>query len=119
MSDQGAVRTIKVRLRFPPGIHVPSGAMLRLKIEDISAADRAAPVLSEQELRLSQSGEALVRIPAGLIDARASYSVFAHVDVSNNGRVEPGDFITPAINSVLTHGAPDSVEARLIRVGGD
>lgn len=117
MTSPEQFRTIKVRLRFPPGARFPSGALLRMKIEDVSAADRRSTTIAQETKPLDHDHEAVIKVPAGLVEDRASYSLFVHVDENGSGQIESGDFISPEVHPVLTHGAPDRVDVRLVPVG--
>lgn len=118
MTSPGDFKTLQVRLLFPVGEEPPANARLRLRVEDVSGADKESTVIAEGTSAPASDKEAAVQVPVGLIDPRASYSVFVHVDADGSGEITPGDFISPAVHPVLTHGAPDSVEAKLIRVRG-
>lgn len=113
-------RTVKVRLHFPTGAKPPRHARLRIRVEDVSGADRESTVIAEGTPEPLGGGDSAIQVsvPAGLIDPRSSYSVFIHVDADGSGRITAGDFISPAVHPVLTRGAPDAIEAKLIRVGG-
>jgi hypothetical protein len=91
---------------------------LRLRVEDVSAADRRTEAIAEQTEPLAPDSTARIKVPAGLIDGQSSYSVFVHIDANGSGDIQTGDFIAPQVHPVLTHGAPDAVEVRLVEVGG-
>lgn len=109
-------RTIRFRLRFPGGSTPAPGAVALVKIEDVSAADRAAPVIASDSLKLGPEGLLSVDIPSGSIDPQASYSLSVHVSTDGSEQVEKGDFISPAIVPVLTNGEGDEHEVGLVRV---
>lgn len=116
MSDQGKPRIVKVRLKLPHGSRFPARSKLRVRIEDVSAADRPSTVIAEKTVE-AITGEWLdVEVPASLIDPSANYSAFLHVGPSESDAIAKGDFISPAVYPVLTRGAPDRVEAELVRV---
>lgn len=110
-------RTLKVHLHLPSGVVLPAQGLLRLRVEDVSAADRAAPVIAENAVELMGETDVTIEVPSERIEANASYSVFLHLDTNRSGQIEPGDYISPALHPVLTRGAPDEVEADLVRVG--
>ena len=118
MSSPEQFRTVTVRLHFPPGAKIAPGALLHLRVEDVSAADRRTEAIAEQVRPLVSDLTTQIDVPAGLIDGRSSYSVFVHVDANGSGKIQAGDFIAPQVHPVLTHGAPDAVEVRLVEVGG-
>ena len=121
MSDEaGQPRTVHVHVQLPRGATASQGALLRVQVIDVSIADRAADVVADLAVPLaSGAAEADVDVPVqiGLIDGRASYSVFVHVDCTGSGEIEVGDFLSPATHPVLTRGAPDKTEVPLIQVG--
>jgi uncharacterized lipoprotein YbaY len=117
MTSQPDRRKLKIHLRFGGSSKPQAQAVVRLRIEDASMADRKSDVLVEEAVPLQPGEDYTIEVPAGLIDGRASYSLFVHVDANGSGKIESGDFISPEVNSVLTHGAQDSVNVRLVPVG--
>lgn len=116
MSDQSNPRILKVRVQLPHDSRLPARSRLRIRIEDISAADRSSTVIAEKSVEAS-TGEWLdIEVPEGLIDPSANYSAFLHVGPGAGDKIAKGDFISPAVLPVLTRGAPDRVDAKLIRV---
>jgi hypothetical protein len=120
MTSPTANRTVRVRALLPPDAKLEHPARMRVRIDDITAADKRAQPLAEIAVPVTGPDDATVEVPVPghLIDPRASYSAFVHIDVSDSGVVEGGDFLSPATHPVLTHGQPDSVDVPLIRVGG-
>lgn len=118
MSEPGEMRVLRVRPKLPSGLRLPPGSKLRVRIEDVSSADRPAKPLAEKAFAAKSGEWVTIAVPTGLIDPRASYSAFLHVDTTGTKSIELGDFISPAVHPVLTHGAPDAVEADMIKVGG-
>jgi putative lipoprotein len=92
---------------------LPEGAVLEVEFLDISRAD--APAVRLASLRLKPRGE--VPIPftlhydPALIDERYSYAVGARI-LDNEQLL----FVSDTIHPVLTRGAGDTVEVRLVRV---
>lgn len=117
MSENEQVRTVKVRLHLPPGVKPMAGAMLHLKVEDVSFADRAAPVIAETVSGYPADNRAEIDVPVALVDPTMSYSLFLHISIDGSTRIETGDFISPQVHPVLTHEGAQVVEATLIRVG--
>lgn len=98
---------------------LPEGAhLLRVVVEDVSRADAASVPAGRVVLPVSgplPAGTMLpFEIPVGVTDPAARYSVRAHLDLSGNGRIEPGDLVSTQSYPVLTHGAPEGVEVRLL-----
>ena len=80
----------------------PPGTPLRVQVLDTTYADAPARVVEETTSEVAAgAGDVLQRVelpfePSG----SAAYTVRAHVDVSGNGRVTPGDFVTTASHPV-------------------
>lgn len=92
--------------------------LLRVLVEDVSRADAAAATAGRIVLQVNgplPAGTILpFEVPVGAIDPSARYSVRAHLDLSGNGRIEAGDLISTQSHPVLTQGAPDGAEVRLL-----
>lgn len=119
MTEVSNTRTVRVRIVLPRDEHLPQSAVVRVRVDDVTAADRPAEPLVEDAVTVAEAGEApivLLKVRADQVDPRRSYSVFAHVDVSGTGRIETGDYISPASHPVLTHGAPDDVGVAVIQI---
>jgi len=118
MADEERTRTLTVHVTLPPG-PLPEEAVLRLRVEDVSAADRVAPVLARAEVPVAPDTrlvDAEVAIPAGLVDPRMTYAVFAHLDVGGTGEVKSGDALTTQVYPVPAPSAPDQLDVRLTRI---
>ena len=117
MTGSSGARRIRVRVRLPAGAAPPAGSILHVRVEDISRSDQPSTVVVERDVELPERGETLViDVPAERIDPQADYNVFLHLDAGSSGEVESGDYLSPQIHPVLTHGASDLVEAELVRV---
>jgi hypothetical protein len=119
MTDQGSMRTVRVRLKLPGGLRLPHDALVRIRIEDISRADTASKPIAEKTYPAddAKSGDWLdVQVPAGLVDRHASYGASVQVSSDLSDAIALGDLISPAIHPVLTRGAPDQTEVDLIEV---
>ncbi len=120
MSDPTPTRSVHVHVRLPEGVTMPPGALLRVQVGDVSAADRATEVIADAVVPMTggeSEADLDVPVPAGLVDQRASYSVFVHIDGSGSGEIEVGDLLSPASHPVLTRGAADEADVPVIRVG--
>lgn len=122
MTSDGQTRKVTVVAHLPEGVRLESGAVLRARVEDASVADRAPDVLAKvAEPVAGRPAEGDVRleveVPAGLVDERASYTVFVHLDATGSGEVEVGDALSVQTLPVLTQGAPDEVRVDLRQVG--
>jgi hypothetical protein len=119
-SEADPPRMVHVHVRLPRGAGAPRGALLRVQIIDVSIADRPADVVASLAVPLAagaSEADVDIPVPIGLVDRRASYSVFVHVDCTGSGEIEVGDFLSPASHPVLTRGSPDQADVPLIRVG--
>jgi uncharacterized lipoprotein YbaY len=111
-------RTVSGTLRLANA--VAPGAVVHLKLEDVSRLDAAAVVVAEAVLSLADGASAGANIPFSItvtatVEA-ATYAVRAHVDTTGSGDVTPGDLVSSQSYPVLTQGHPDRVvvEARKI-----
>lgn len=96
-------------------IALPPGALITVKLVDVSRADAAAIVLGEQQIRADGKQVPFAfSIPydPGRIDPRMSYAVQARIE--DSGKLL---FISDRHYPVLTGGAPDSVDLVLQAVG--
>jgi len=118
MTDPTQARSLQVHCELPgPGPEAP--ALLRLRVQDVSIADRAATVLVQKDLPVDPFVAALdvtLEVAAGLIDERALYSVFAHLDLGATGEIKTGDALTTQSFPVLTRGEPDEIRITLTRI---
>jgi putative lipoprotein len=105
--------TIEGTAGYRERMALPEGAVLEVELLDISRADTAAVRLAS--LRLKPRGQ--VPIPftlhydPALIEGRYTYAVSARI--LHDGRLL---FVSDTIHRVLTRGAGDTVEVRLIRL---
>lgn len=112
-------RTVSGRVRLREAISSP-GAILRVKLEDVSRADAAAKLIVEAVVPIAQALQAGAELPFLLavpnFDERVHYNVRAHVDMTGSGEVSSGDRVSTVACPVLTWGSPDevTVEAKAI-----
>jgi uncharacterized lipoprotein YbaY len=111
-------RTVSGTLRLANA--VAPGAVVHLKLEDVSRLDAAAVVVAEAVLSLVDGASAGANIPFSITvattDETATYGVRVHVDTTGSGDISPGDLVSSQAYPVLTQGHPDRVfvEARKI-----
>lgn len=117
MRDARNLITVRVHLNLPSGAILPPHALLRLRVEDVSRADKASDAVAERVVELDLESDVVIDVPADAIDPKSTYNMFLHVDSNGSGEIEAGDYISPAAYPVLTRGATDHVDAQLIRVG--
>lgn len=81
------------------------GARLRVVLEDVSHADRAAPVVAEIVMVLDEPHRANERLGFRLTlvdpDPSAHYALRAHLDATASGEVSEGDQISTIAYPVL------------------
>ena len=98
----------------------PVGAVVRLKVEDVSRIDAAAVTVAEATFRLDVAAAAGTRFPFNLVvqavDGRASYCVRAHIDTTGSNSVKGGDLVSTRAYPVLSSGAADTVDLEVHRV---
>jgi hypothetical protein len=98
-----------------------AGAIVYVRLEDVSRLDAPSAVIAEQVIRdvAHQAGsqQGLEFSLYGQIpDDQASYTVRVHVDVDGDGRVSRGDYLSMESVPVLTHGYPNRVTVRVREV---
>lgn len=107
------VLTVHVTVALRGGAEIPRG-ILRVRIEDISIADRPATVVGRTDVDLpAATVDVDVAVASSIIDPRASYGAFVHLDTNRSGQVDVGDWITTSTTPVLTRGAPSAVSVTL------
>ena len=90
--------------------HIQPGARVRIRVEDVSCEDRAAPVLSEADF-LAPTGLPVLgpfvvhmEVIPGLVAG-----VRIHIDQDGNGEVRVGDLVSFARHTVSVPAEPDGV----------
>lgn len=91
-----------------------SGATAYIRLEDVSQADAASKIVSEQvvkDISHQQGGEEKVQVSlqSQTLDERASYIVSVHVDVDGDGQISKGDYINMNSYPVLTFGYSNQI----------
>lgn len=105
--------------RFPPGTAALAGSTFRVRISDISAADRQDQPLVRVAFRLmggEREVDMTLEIPKAIFDERASHNVFVHVDNSGSDEVDLDDYISTATHPVITHSAGHEANVQLVAV---
>ena len=97
------------------------GATVRVRLEDVTAADAPALLVAEEiERDVTFHPEAGATLPFALTgeppDAGRSYAVRVHIDLDGDGEVSRGDYISTQSHPVLTFGYPRRVEIPVRRV---
>lgn len=106
---------VQVTALYRERIMLPPGHVLTVKVEDVSRADAPARVLAEVSQPLDGRGPpyaVTLSVPNDRIDSRMEYAARAEIrDPSGALR-----FTTDTRHSVLTRGAPNSVEIVMVGV---
>ena len=105
---------------FAKGAKPFSGAVVTVRLTDVSMADAPAGPIAEQVIR-DVSFDEKTRIPFRLQGSansdRGRYTVSAHVSLNGSRDIQQGDYITMQSYPVLTFGAPDRVTVEVRPVG--
>lgn len=88
-----------------------AGAIVYVRLEDVSRIDASAVMVAETVLQDVRAGgqapsQLEFTIDAPPLDPRARYIVRVHVDVDADGQVGIGDYV-----STISHSVPTDVEA--------
>jgi uncharacterized lipoprotein YbaY len=115
------VLLVRGEVRFEERAPSFSGATLYVRLEEVTTADAAARIVSEEvrrDVALDPGADERLTssLTGGAPNPRASYSVRAHVDIDGDGQVSAGDFISTQSYPVLTSGHPDQVSVLVQRV---
>lgn len=98
-----------------------SGATAYVRMEDVSRADAPSRVISEQILRnvsYSPQQNGIAFVLHGMMPTPSGrYTISVHIDLNNNGKIDPGDYITMESFPVLTGGRPNkAIQIRARRI---
>jgi uncharacterized lipoprotein YbaY len=98
-----------------------SGAVIHVRLEDVSRADAAAREVARLDIpdySHSQGAKPLrFSLNVGDFDPSSRYELRVHADLNRNGQVDAGDQISTESYPVLTQGYPERATVRLRRVG--
>lgn len=109
--------TVELEAGAPPF----EGATVRVKLRDVTMADKPAQTVAEQVIDGVSHRATTGRIPfelhatTGLAPDR-KYLVEAHVDLNGSGEIEPGDFITMTSHPVAPGPEPTRVDVQVRRI---
>jgi hypothetical protein len=93
----------------------PEDAIVRVEVRDTSVADAPAATLGSGHGRVRGRATWLETVEVAVDELPDGCTVFAHVDVDDDGRVSPGDFLTTQSYPVPRGSEPRvSVEVRPI-----
>lgn len=123
MTDQPVRRSRIVRghVLLPAGGAPDDAAELIVQVEDVSRADAPSAVLGEFRVphpKLEPGGLVSfeVEVDEEEIDPRGSYSIWAYVDVSGSGEIEPGDLLSTQSYPVLSPDSPEETTVELRQI---
>lgn len=95
MRDTIRAVIVTVEIRASSEARPPAKAPVIVQVQDTSLADAPARVLGEHRGSVASSdGAALATIDVDVATTAERMTVWAHVDVDQDGRVSKGDFIT-------------------------
>lgn len=109
------MRSVEIAVRLAPGAPAPqSPVTLRAQVEEVTAADARARVVSRTSVRGTDlAAGAVLRLQVPPPDPRARYTVRVHADLDGSGAVAREDLVTTRACPVLTHGHGYAVEVEL------
>jgi uncharacterized lipoprotein YbaY len=108
-----------------------SGATIYVRLEDVTMQDAPSKLISQQVIKnVSYNGGSIAgrhhhqkKIKFALfgdriaVNFRRLYAIRVHIDVDNNGKVNPGDLINMESYPVITHGYPkDNISVHVRQV---
>lgn len=113
------VVTLVCRLLAADGEPLPERGVVRLRVEDVTYLDGAAPVVGEAEYDLAAHAPDHPDLGPLSVDAAfeegRTYGLAVHLDVSGSGQVEPGDLVTTAFHDAR-EAAASELEVPLTRI---
>ena len=112
---------VKGEIVFDEMPNLPPGTVIRVTLRDTSMADAAAEVVTEQILKgaaqaANERGRVSFALPVEAHDARATYTLSAHVDVSGDGLFHKGDYINMQSYPVTTAKLPDNISIKVKQI---
>lgn len=98
-----------------------AGATVHVRLEDVRYADAPSRVVAEHTIRDVSHESGIEHIVSFTLygdapDEKGSYIVTAHLDLSGQGRITPGDYLSMESYPVLTHGRPSQVSVHVREV---
>lgn len=89
-------------------------AVVHIYLEDVSLQDNPSMIVAQQMIRnVSHEKKIESRLPFALhadnINKYLNYSVFVHIDMQGDGKINLGDYISMQSYPVLTLGYPDKI----------
>jgi uncharacterized lipoprotein YbaY len=117
----GSEAIVTGAIRFPDEAPAFAGATVHVSLLEVTRSDAPARVIVVETIAGashtgSSGGSLAFTLRAKAIEVRDRYVVRVHVDVDNDGRVSPGDFISTSSYPVLTLGHANHVIVQVHRV---
>ncbi|NEC90443.1 hypothetical protein [Streptomyces sp. SID12501] len=92
-------------IKLPTGASLGSTTRVHLTVEDVSLSDAPAPTVLHRAFALSDPTSGPYETDLTFPSPRAHYTIRVHIDVSGDGRITPGDYVSTARHT-LTPGRP-------------
>ena len=113
---------IRGAIKFKGPITDISGAVVSVRLVDVSRADAVACTLSEYRVSLSYKTNTSTKIPfeldVNIIDTIGNYTIMVHIDLNGDGKVCIGDYITMQSFPVYRDSLSDYYLVEVCRVEG-
>jgi uncharacterized lipoprotein YbaY len=97
-----------------------AGAIVYVRLEDVSRADAPATVVAEQVIREArpgpQAGGLEFTLHGGPLDPQRRYSVRVHVDMDGDGAVGAGDYVSTTSHPVWADRVPVRLSVAVRRI---
>jgi uncharacterized lipoprotein YbaY len=110
--------TLHGRLHVPAGAADARGAVATVRLLEVSRADAASTTVAEVSFSVGAPGEDGIDFELDVppLDARATYTLAAHVDLDHSGEVAVGDYVTVQHIGVDARDAERTFDVPLQRV---
>ena len=101
-----------------------SNATIYIRLEDISLMDVPSKILITQTMsniyydkKTNKQGiKFFIDIDKISFNSTNNYSIFVHIDVNNDGKLNAGDYVSFQNNPVLTHGHSNIVTIKVVKI---
>lgn len=109
---------------FDKGGETFSNATIYIRLEDVSLMDVPSKILFKKTMsnisydKNSNENGINFFIDINKINFRSTnnYSIFVHIDLNNDGKVNAGDYVSFQNNPVLTYGHSNTVTIKVQRI---
>jgi uncharacterized lipoprotein YbaY len=113
---------VKGMILFDDDVEPLTGAIVYVRLEDVSRVDAPAKIAAEQVIRGVRTGGDVrflhfaIRGDEDELEPHARYVVRVHVDVDNDGEVSVGDYVSTASHPIFPNSLPATVSIPVHRV---